>query len=928
MLSRFISIAMILAMFTGSARADLVAHWKFDEGSGDMAFDSSGNDYHAILVNNPEWVPGKIGAGALNMDAGGFGGIQGLFYQGSGFPELSVLAWIRTSSAAPQFIASFDRNEYWRFAIGSTNASVGAGLVGWHVQAGGVIDYASERRVDDGEWHHVGGVYDNGLVTVYIDGDPEPSATQGTTWGRGNLRYGYIGKNSEATVENQAGPGGNPLDGDIDDLRIYHNALTQAEILQVMKGTAPGLATDPSPEEGETDAIRDGVLGWEPGEFAQKHTVYFGTQFSDVNEASTTAPMGVLVSQDQDATTYDPGRLAFDQTYYWRVDEVNGAPDFTIFKGETWSFTVEPFSLPITDITATASSEFGVSVADKTIDGSGLVDDLHSTSAGDQWISTAVPASIAWAFDRAYKLHEMWVWNANQLIEAFIGFGAKDVVIEHSLDGENWTVLEGVSELAQAPGVEGYAANNIIDFGGARAQHVRMNINTVQGFAPQTSLSEVRFLYIPTFATGPNPVSGATDVAADVTLSWDRDGREAGRHDIYLGSDPNTLSLAGSVSESSFDTLALDLQLGQSYAWRVDEVNDAMDPSIWTGSVWNFTTVDAIVIDDMETYADQEFLEIWATWIDGFGDEANNGSLVGGAAGIPETGIVNGGSQSLPIWFDNRTAAISEATRTFEQTQDWTRSGVKTLVLSFSRGVENTGNGRVYVKVNDTQVVYPEDPAALPPVWWTQWTIDLSTLGADLTRVRSLTVGIEGAGARGVLYVDDIQLEGEASASPQELTWFEAEAADVLGASWRLTDDPTASGGRYIGSIEPEDGDDNTVVPTANWFATYNFNVTGGDYRVWFRAQDGGGDSFWVRITTATSQTLENPDQVGTGWVKFNSMAVPDAPDGWAWDEVHSNDHSNEVVNWTLAPGAHILEIAKREDGTWLDAIVITDDVN
>ncbi len=147
MLSRFISLAMVLAMilatFTGSARADLVAHWKFDEGSGDMAFDSSGNNYHAILVNNPEWVPGKIGAGALNMGGGGFGGIQGFFYQDSNFQELGVFAWIRTSSGAPQYIASFDRNEYWRFAVGGTNASVGAGLVGWHVQAGGTLDYGS-----------------------------------------------------------------------------------------------------------------------------------------------------------------------------------------------------------------------------------------------------------------------------------------------------------------------------------------------------------------------------------------------------------------------------------------------------------------------------------------------------------------------------------------------------------------------------------------------------------------------------------------------------------------------------------------------------------------------------------------------------------------------------------------------------------------
>jgi len=32
-------------------------------------------------------------------------------------------------------------------------------------------------------------------------------------------------------------------------------------------------------------------------------------------------------------------------------------------------------------------------------------------------------------------------------------------------------------------------------------------------------------------------------------------------------------------------------------------------------------------------------------------------------------------------------------------------------------------------------------------------------------------------------------------------------------------------------------------------------------------------------------------------------------------------------VNWTLAAGEHTLEIAKREDGTYLDAVLITDDL-
>jgi len=49
-----------------------------------------------------------------------------------------------------------------------------------------------------------------------------------------------------------------------------------------------------------------------------------------------------------------------------------------------------------------------------------------------------------------------------------------------------------------------------------------------------------------------------------------------------------------------------------------------------------------------------------------------------------------------------------------------------------------------------------------------------------------------------------------------------------------------------------------------------------------------------------------------------------DAQGKWAWDEVHSDDHNQQVTNWTLSDGPHTLEVAKREDGVYLDAIVIT----
>src|SRR5690606_18428134 len=101
---------------------------------------------------------------------------------------------------------------------------------------------------------------------------------------------------------------------------------------------------------------------------------YFGTSFEDVNDAGRADPRGVLVSQDQAAATYDAESLfEFGTTYYWRIDEVNAAPDNTIFKGDVWSFTAEPFAYPIQNITATASSRSRLDTGPQnTVNGSGL----------------------------------------------------------------------------------------------------------------------------------------------------------------------------------------------------------------------------------------------------------------------------------------------------------------------------------------------------------------------------------------------------------------------------------------------------------------------------------------------------------------------------------------------------------------------------
>jgi hypothetical protein len=196
-------------------------------------------------------------------------------------------------------------------------------------------------------------------------------------------------------------------------------------------------------------------------------------------------------------------------TYYWRVDEVNAPPDSTVYKGNVWSFSTEPVGYPIggANIAATASSvgqaDFG---PENTINGSGLdADDLHSTEATDMWLSgnELLGAWIQYEFDKVYKLHEMWVWNSNQVFEALFGFGLKGVTVEYSANGTEWTALSDVPEFAKAPGMAGYAHNTTVDFGGAVAQYVRLTVNSNWGgILPQYSLSEVRFFHIPVSAIG------------------------------------------------------------------------------------------------------------------------------------------------------------------------------------------------------------------------------------------------------------------------------------------------------------------------------------------------------------------------------------------------------------------------------------------
>jgi len=95
-------------------------------------------------------------------------------------------------------------------------------------------------------------------------------------------------------------------------------------------GVPPKTAYNPDPADAAEQVVPDVRLSWTAGFGSKLHTVYFGDNFDDVNNAAGGLPQGTA--------TYSPGTLKLAQTYYWRVDEFDV---IDTYKGHVWSFTTE-----------------------------------------------------------------------------------------------------------------------------------------------------------------------------------------------------------------------------------------------------------------------------------------------------------------------------------------------------------------------------------------------------------------------------------------------------------------------------------------------------------------------------------------------------------------------------------------------------------
>ncbi len=590
----------------------------------------------------------------------------------------------RTVSGETKISFDFKANDVFNVHVRLTSASSSSVYVDVYAWAGGYFQYAAQTTTWPGwtvipDSYMVAGQYNNMQIeqngkdfTVTLNGKVISTINNASFTTIGSVRF--------------------TSDADANQKGSIH--IDNVQIGKVI----PGKAKDPSPAGGTSDVPRDVALSWVAGQYAKTHNVYLGTSLADVN----TADISKAVSKGQTETSFQPvSLLEYGKTYYWRVDEVNAAPSTTVFKGDVWSFTAEPYTYTLTGVTATASSVYtgGGNTAAKTTDGSGLTGDQHGTGAADGWLTaqtSKLPGWIRYQFDQPYLIRQMKVWNSNQTIEPAIGFGAKTVLIEYSLDNATWTTLK-TEEFPQADGSTTYAGFTV-DMNDVYARYIRLTIQANWSlFAPQTGLSEVRFIYVPVQARQPSPANNAAGVPVDSALDW-REGRKAASNRVYLSQDKdaviNGTALIDTTTVSFYKPPSLDL--GSFYYWRVDEVNNA-PASDYSGKVWSFATAQWANIDDFESYTNESPNRVFQTWIDGYGfspddnfpkggDGNKTGAMVGydpAEGNIMEKAIVHAG-QSMPVEYNNVDSPFySEVERSWGSPQNWMANGATELSLWF-----------------------------------------------------------------------------------------------------------------------------------------------------------------------------------------------------------------------------------------------------
>jgi hypothetical protein len=316
--------------------------YTLDETDGNTANDSSGRDYHGTLDLEEGvigWDPDGRWDRCLKLDDDGHVMVPPDVLLDID-KEITVSVWLNNAVSSGDntcFQAGADWEDHLlTIAVPDDDADIT-----W--RAGDDVNdllqlRGANPRSWQGSWNHFAFKKDENDANMYV-----------------YLNGELVAERGETSTDAMANVAGRPIRigaktnedsdylGKIDDFKIYDRALSTEEIEEIFRGGNVADAWAPKPSDGEVDVPRDTNLSWRAGNYAVTHDLFFGTNFDDVNNA-TTASSGIYKGpKNLGDESHDLPILDLSKTYYWRVDEVNTAEANSPWTGKVWSFTVANF---------------------------------------------------------------------------------------------------------------------------------------------------------------------------------------------------------------------------------------------------------------------------------------------------------------------------------------------------------------------------------------------------------------------------------------------------------------------------------------------------------------------------------------------------------------------------------------------------------
>jgi hypothetical protein len=218
----FVLFALFFVSFAFSAEEGLIGYWKFDEGKGDVAGDSSGNKNDGKIIRNPEWVDGKFGK-ALKFDGGKTQKVE--------VPHSDSFADITNAITIETWINPANFNAWMSFGV-KGDITYGmfinpSAYVRMHYSGGSTLDTPA-NSIKANEWTHVVGTYDGKAVRIYLNGEMKAELATNVAIPANTASF-VIGGTQESR---------DWFTGMVDEVKLYSRGLTEEEIKKSMSGAS------------------------------------------------------------------------------------------------------------------------------------------------------------------------------------------------------------------------------------------------------------------------------------------------------------------------------------------------------------------------------------------------------------------------------------------------------------------------------------------------------------------------------------------------------------------------------------------------------------------------------------------------------------------------------------------------------------------